>query len=252
MRCRCIDHREGLSKSDVHLWTARLTYHQSAITDLLQILDQGERMRAAQFSFERDRMRFIQTHAIVRQVLAFYCDLDAEALTFLSNRQGKPYLTRLAHGRDLQFSVSHSGDYFVLALRLDQVIGIDIEQTRDLPQAIDIAKRYFTPEESRALAQLEAADQRDAFFAWWTHKEAVVKALGLSLADNLRRVEFALDSTQHLRLKAWDRDRSVAENWFTRRFDPAPGYVAAVAGVHPIRSLSFRTWQSAPNSADFT
>lgn len=246
MTHRCVDHRRGLSKSDVHLWTAQLSYHQSAMTDLLRILDQGEQTRAAQFSFERDRMRFIQTHAIVRQILAAYCDTDAAALTFVRNRQGKPYLTPPAHGPDLQFSVSHSGDYFVLALRLEQVIGIDIEEMRDLPQAIDIARSYFTPEESRALARLQAADQRDTFFVWWTHKEAAVKALGLSLAANLRRVEFALDSTQLLRLVAWDRDRSVAENWFIRRFDPAPGYVAAVAGVHPIRSLSFRTWNYAP------
>ena len=65
----------------------------------------------------------------------------------------------------------------MLALRLDHTIGIDVEEVRDLPQAIDIAKNYFTPAESRALALLQGAVRRDAFFVWWAHKEAAIKAL---------------------------------------------------------------------------
>ena len=72
-------------------------------------------------------------------------DADAATLTFARNRQGKPYLTPWANGPDLQFSLSHSGDYCMLALRLDHTIGIDVEEMRDLPQAIDIAESYFTP-----------------------------------------------------------------------------------------------------------
>jgi hypothetical protein len=38
-----------------------------AIADLLRILSREERTQAAQFSFERDRMRFIQAHGVVRR-----------------------------------------------------------------------------------------------------------------------------------------------------------------------------------------
>lgn len=237
-----VDHRQGLSRADVHVWTAKVSARDSATTDLSRILDEEEQERAARLVFARDRARFIQTHGIVRQILSSYCDTEAAALTFVRNGQGKPYLVPQTNGPRLQFSVSHSGDYCVLALRLDDPIGIDIEEVRYLSHAIDIAKSYFTPEESRALATVGEEHRCDTFFVWWTHKEAAVKALGLSLAANLGRVEFAFNPAGSLRLAAWDGHRSVARKWFTRRLDPAPGYIAAVAGVHPIRSLTLRTW----------
>ncbi len=58
----------GLSSGEIHVWTARLFDDDRATAGLLPILDQEERARAAQFSFERDRTRFIQTHGIVRRI----------------------------------------------------------------------------------------------------------------------------------------------------------------------------------------
>lgn len=237
-----VDHRRGLSLGDVHLWAARFSSDHNETTDLSLVLDQEEHARAGQLSFERDQIRFIQAHGFVRQILASYYGSDAAALTFARNRQGKPYLIPRVNDPDLQFSVSHSGDYCMLAVRLDHAIGVDLEEVRDLPQAVDIAKSHFTPAESRALVVLQGAARRDAFFLWWVHKEAAVKALGLSLAANLGRVEFASDPARGLRLVAWDGNRSVAPKWFTVRLDPAPGYVAAVASMHPIRSLTLRPW----------
>jgi 4'-phosphopantetheinyl transferase len=245
----CVDHRRGLSIGEIHVWAARLVDDHHAAADLLRvflpILDQEERARAAQLSFERDRVRFIQAHGIVRQILANYSGADAATLTFARNRHGKPHLAPPANGPDLQFSVSHSGNYCMLAVRLDDAVGIDVEKVRDLPQAIDTAQSYFTPAENGLLAALQGTDQRDAFFALWTHKEAMVKGLGFCLAANLGRVEFDLDPAGGLRLVAWDGDQSVAQRWSILRLDPAPGYVAAVAGVHPIRSLTLQNWSRA-------
>ena len=136
----------------------------------------------------------------------------------------------------------------MLAVRLDHPIGIDVEQMRDLPGAIDIAQRYFTPAESRVLANLQRTARRDAFFALWTHKEAMVKGLGVGLANNLGRLEFDLDPVGGPRLMAWNGDRSVGQKWSVRRLDPAPGYVAAMASVSPIRSLKLRDWGRAAAS----
>ena len=238
----CVDHRPGLSAGEIHVWTARLVDDHHATTDLLRILSQAERAQAAQFSFERDRTRFIQAHGSVRQILANYSDADAATLTFAHNRHGKPYLVPPANGPDLQFSLSHSGDCCMLAVRLDHSIGIDVERVRDLPRATDIAHSYFTPAESKLLAALQGTAQRDAFFALWTHKEATVKGLGTTLAANLGRLEFDLDPVGGLRLLAWDGDQSVAQDWSVLRLDPAPGYVAAVASMHPIRSLTLQNW----------
>jgi len=237
----CVD-RPALSIGEIHVWTARLADEHHAMADLLLLLSRDERTRAAQFSFERDRMRFIQAHGVVRQILSIYCDADPATLTFARSHHGKPYLIPRANGPNLQFSVSQSSDCCMLAAGFDHAIGIDVEKVRDLPRAIDIVQSYLTPAESRALAALWGTAQRDAFFALWTHKEATVKGLGISLAAHLGRIEFDLDPIGRLRLVAWDGDQSVARKWSIVRLDPAPGYVAAVASAHPMRRLTLHNW----------
>jgi 4'-phosphopantetheinyl transferase len=239
---RCCTDRLDLSIGEIHVWTARLVDDRQVAAALLPLLSQEEGARAAQLSFERDRVRFIQAHGRVRQILSNYSETDAATLTFARNRDGKPYLVPQANCPDLQFSVSHSSDCCMLAVRLDHPIGIDVEKVRDLPRAIDIARYYFTPAESRALAALQETLWRDAFFALWTHKEAIVKGLGLPLEANLDRVEFDLDPVGGLRLLASDGNQSLAQRWSVLRLNPAPGYVAAVASALPIRSLALRNW----------
>jgi 4'-phosphopantetheinyl transferase len=245
MKPSCLHRRPGLSVGDIHVWAARLVADEFATADLSRILDQEEQARAARFSFERDRVRFIMAHGVVRRILADYCDADAAALRFARNEHGKPYLLARASGPDLQFNISHSGNCCLLALRLAHPIGVDVEEVRDLPQAASIAKNYFSHAESSALTGLPETARRDAFFALWTQKEAMVKGFGIGLATNLARVEFDLDPFGIPQLAAFDGDRSIAQKWSIQRLDPAPGFIAAVATVQPIRSLALQNWSRA-------
>ena len=233
----------SLSVGEIHVWTAHLVQDRRVTAALQPLLDRGERARAAQLSFEHDRMRFIQAHGRVRQILSEYSKAGAATLAFARNRNGKPCLVPQANDPTFQFSVSHSSDCCMLAVRLDQLIGIDVERLRDLPRAIDIARTYFAPAERRALNGLRGAAQRDAFFALWTYKEATVKALGINLAANLARVAFDLDQVGTPRVAAWDRDQAVAQSWSVRRLAAAPGYIAALATAHPIGAIVRKTWR---------
>jgi 4'-phosphopantetheinyl transferase len=238
----CADQRPALSIGDIHVWAARLVDDDETIADLLTMLDEGERARAAQFAFERDRARFIQSHAMMRQILSEYSEADPATLTFTRNGHGKPFLVSPPDSPNLQFSLSHSGDFCMLAVRQDRAIGIDVEEIRDLPQAIAIAQSYFTPAESRMLAGLQETARRDAFFALWTHKEALVKGLGVGMAANLAHIEFDVDPASGLRLIGCDGDHSIAQEWSILRIDPAPNYVGAIASVYPVGSLTWHDW----------
>jgi 4'-phosphopantetheinyl transferase len=232
----------GLRDGEIHVWIARLRDDDTATAEFIGVLDQEERARAARFVLEQHRTRFIQSHGIVRQILAGYADSDAAELTFARSQHGKPRLSQAPDGLDVHFSLSHSGDCCIVAVRLGHPVGIDVEQLRDLPQAVNIARRRFTLVESRLLASLTGADQRDAFFVLWTHKEAIVKALGASLATSLDHLEFELDSAGSANLVSWRGDQSIVRNWSIVRLDPAPGYVAAVASLHPFLALKQQAW----------
>lgn len=85
---------------------------------------------------------------------------------------GKPYFPEKP-----PFSLSHSGDFVVLALG-DQALGADVEKLRRAD--FRLASRFFHPAE---YAYLQRCSQPDAVFTQiWTYKEAFLKALGTGLA----------------------------------------------------------------------
>lgn len=89
-----------------------------------------------------------------------------------------------------QLNLSHSRGLIGVALSVVPV-GLDIEWPR--PRlAVDAAERVYTPEEASQLAALAAAERQDAFYAFWTLKEAACKALGLQLWQGLGHARFDL------------------------------------------------------------
>jgi 4'-phosphopantetheinyl transferase len=196
-------------------------------------------------------MQFVQSHAIVRRILAAYAGaVDAADLVFRRGWHGKPRLVGPAAASRLHFSLSHSGDYCILAVGLGQPLGIDLERLHDVPNALEIARRNFTATETRMLAGLRGGTCCDAFFALWTRKEAVSKAMGASLAESLKRAEFEPDIMGHPQLAALDGDRSSARDWMVLGLDPALGYLAALATPRPFRRLRQFVWHGAtPGSA---
>jgi phosphopantetheinyl transferase len=77
----------------------------------------------------------------------------------------------------------------VLAVSLTRPVGIDLEQLRDLPDAKAVAAEMFSAEEQSAWASLPVAQQTRAFMRLWTRKEACLKAWGVGLGFDARRVD---------------------------------------------------------------
>ena len=85
---------------------------------------------------------------------------------------GKPFLPGAP-----PFSLSHGGDFAVLAVgERGTEVGVDVERC-DRPWREAVARRFFTGEEQR---WLEGSGER--FFRLWTRKEAVLKCRGSGLS----------------------------------------------------------------------
>ena len=96
--------------------------------------------------------------------------------------EGKPYI----EGFD-KFSISHSdGSWAVLIDKRECGLDIQYERSCDF---LMIARRFFNPEDAAAVGGIysmgEAAEpeSRAEFFRIWTKREALVKALGLSVVQ---------------------------------------------------------------------
>jgi 4'-phosphopantetheinyl transferase len=163
--------------------------------------------------------------APLRRVLGAYLGLPPAEVFLTEGEHGRPMLAA-GHEQGLGFNWSHSGDHALIAIGRQVSPGIDIERERDRPRALEIARRYFTMEETTALASLSGDDRHLAFLELWTAKEAVLKALGRGIAFGLHRLWISSGSGG-LKLRRLEGDDATA--WQLRRLEPGPALIGALA-----------------------
>jgi phosphopantetheinyl transferase (holo-ACP synthase) len=93
-------------------------------------------------------------------------------------------------------SLSHSGGYAALArAHPDLRVGVDLElhQPRDV---VATARTAFSEAEAQALAAAASDQRAQLFYAMWTVKEALAKALQLPLLEALRSCVLVVDGPE--------------------------------------------------------
>ncbi|MGQ0585167.1 MAG: 4'-phosphopantetheinyl transferase family protein [Reyranella sp.] len=173
----------------VVVWSWRLELEPLSFEAAEALLSDDEKARGLRFVTAALRHRFVAGRARLRSLLGAHLGLDPHALVFAENAFGKP---RLADRPSVHFSLSHSGDQAVLAVSEQREIGIDIERVRPLDH-LDLARRYFHPNEVAAIGGVKASDEQLlAFFRIWTLKEATAKAIGKGLSIPLDSFEVSI------------------------------------------------------------
>lgn len=172
-------------------WSA---LHDDAARDAedWRLLDNDERMRWVAFPHERERWRFLCSHAGLRRRLGLWLGAAPQSLHFEIAAGGKPWLPAWP---DADFSLSHSAEWSALALVRSRTVrvGNDIEAVRPIDAPLTLA-RHALPRESTALATLPPTCQAQGVLRAWTGKEAVLKALGTGLAGPIDAFCLKLDA----------------------------------------------------------
>lgn len=163
------------------MWQARLDRSEEEVSSYLQVLSPDEVRRADRFVFRRDRNHFIVARGTLRTILARYLPLRPADLVFSYSPLGKPALALEANGECLRFNVSHAGDFALYAVTDGRRVGIDIEQVVPERAEEGVARLVFSTHENQVLQMLSGSERVEAFFSYWTLKEAYAKALGMGL-----------------------------------------------------------------------
>jgi 4'-phosphopantetheinyl transferase len=173
--------REG----EIDLWRIDLDRSIKSGDSLYGLLSSDEKERADRFVFQKDRDHFIAGRAALRKILGRYIGLSPQDVRFAARHFGKPYLSP-AH--DLRFNVSHSKGIAIVAVAKNQEVGVDIEFVDRSFDIFSVASSVFRADEVLKLKELSPESQAAAFFAGWTRKEALLKAMGdgLSSSDELQ------------------------------------------------------------------
>jgi len=120
-------------------------------------------------------------------------------------------------------------------------VGIDIEMMRDVPEADQIVKQFFSARERSDYRRLPDSLRKVAFYNGWTRKEAFVKAIGDGLSMRLDSFDVSVVPGEPPKLLAIGGDPGPAKRWYMHSLRPAPGFVAAL--VTEKRAWRFRYWQ---------
>ncbi len=218
-----------LNPDEVHVWKAGLDRTSFQIQSLRNTLAADEQARADRFYFEKDRAHFIVARGVLRTILGRYLNRAPERLSFLYSSYGKPALAGDSDGAAIRFNLSHSDGIALYAITRNREVGIDIERIRfDLAFA-EIAQRIFSAREAATLRTLPTEMQPQAFFRYWTRKEAYIKARGEGLSLPLNQFDVSLVPGESNVTLSTPRNPAEVARWSVQELEAVPGYVAAFA-----------------------
>ena len=213
-----------IHEGETHIWHASPALHSDL--EPAAILSEDEQERMAKFRFVNDQKDFLFYRSTLRILLASYLGAVPSELRFAYSAQGKPYLT--APLGDLEFNLSHTSGLGLFAICRGRRVGVDVERIRKDFAVMEIAGRFFSPAEYRALAQMPKILSHEGFFHCWTRKEAFVKARGEGLSYPLDSFDVSVVPEAEEVTLTTRPDSHEAGNWHLQSLNFFPEHAAAL------------------------
>lgn len=150
-------------------------------------LDAEELLRFERFKFDQHRYAFLASRKLLKSALAMRLNCSISQLAFNLGPQGKPYLTSEINPQGIEFNLTHSDSWALLAID-SSAIGIDTENMQRKTDILNIARHNFHPLEIDFLTA--KAEELQWGFYYWMLKEAYIKYLGAGLSQRLKDFYF--------------------------------------------------------------
>jgi 4'-phosphopantetheinyl transferase len=200
-------------------------------------LNEQDRSRADRFRIPEDRLRFFAGRALLRSTLQECGESSAPVLELTLTSRGRPIL---ANYPEIQFSLSHSGDFVGLALTIQNAVGIDLEAIDRAIRLPELIERIFSSEDLEAFRRLSADDAVNAFFRAWTGKEAYLKARGVGISEGLKEVVVPLEAAASSAPHTFRPEGKGGASWCLQALPLPPGYLGHVVWSDSQKCLDFR------------
>jgi 4'-phosphopantetheinyl transferase len=214
----------------VDIWRIGISSNLTHLNRFSSVMNTDELARSKRYLQLKDRNRFIISRGALRTILGRYLNLRPSSIEFGLHQNKKPYIKNTSNTPPF-YNVSHSGDWIVIAVS-DSEIGVDTELVEQSFDFRDIIKDYFSLGEISYINENEAPCE--GFFKLWTRKEALTKATGKGLDDDLKFVP-GLDGDHFVEAGIL---QSV-NNWVVSSFRLNEKYMASIAAGTQTAAISF-------------
>jgi 4'-phosphopantetheinyl transferase len=144
-------------------------------------LSAHERQRLGRLTNQETRQEFIVCRGVLHLLLSVLSAEEPEHVRVNEDGNGKPRLEEDGHKHALAFNISHTNGLCLIACGREMEVGVDVEYIDPLPELAAMAEKYLAPQEMKKWEELDAAHRTEAFYRYWSAKEALLKALGSGL-----------------------------------------------------------------------
>ena len=182
-----------LKPKDIDIWLWNLDSASGCLSSLERLLSAAERQRAGAFRFSRHQRRYILGRGMLRYLLGLYSELAPETISIGTSVTGKPYVNEKIGGLNFGFNVTHSEHLIAFAFALETRIGIDVELKTRVGEIAGVVNLFLSSTEKAELRRLLPERRLSALLRAWTSKEALLKAEGIGIANDLKSVGLSGD-----------------------------------------------------------
>lgn len=203
--------------SDVSLYAYEHNKNLSPeeFSNLLAFLSFDEQAKVKKFKFRADQEISLLSRFLLRQLLSSHLEILPTEIIFSYSEYQRPFLS------EIDFNVSHAGDWIIIAIAEKGRVGVDVEKIRQVEASV--ADICFTVDEKKIIFREENFDL-EKFFDFWTLKESFLKADGRGLSFPLLDFSFNLDVPPRINFLRSD----INDKWYFRTYELAPEYKLAL------------------------
>ena len=216
----------------IELWQGNSLADDSHYVAYWNVLDEAEKIRARRFTQPTHHKEYVSINAQVRYLLAKIVNQAPEHINIKRTPQGKPYLVEYPN---IAFNLSHTHEYFLLAISENCNLGVDIEYCKSRPNMEGLVNKCFAITERDYWYTFSQQDQLSVFYEFWTRKEAFVKATGDGIVLGLEQC--VIDVNNPKCFMSIPKQCGNTTDWFIHDVDVAKNYCAALVLDQPITDI---------------
>ncbi len=158
----------------------------------LYLLNIKSQSKVLSYKFKRDQVIAFTSEILKYYYLANYLTIKPENIIISYAKYGRPFL--LNNPQNIDFNITHSGEYIIMAIVHNATVGIDIEKIKHNIIPSQLSKIVFSEIEQKLIG-----NNIENFFTLWTKKEAFIKACGNGFSnDSYLKTSFGIEEITHL------------------------------------------------------
>ncbi|WP_141105081.1 4'-phosphopantetheinyl transferase superfamily protein [Rhizobium sp. R339] len=167
------------------------------LSESMPCLSPAEAAKSKSYRSDLNRRNFVIGRTLLRLLVGQLLGFDATQVEFSIGPNGKPHHVDRFGFEWPFFNVSHTPGLIIIALSTESVIGIDAEHVAG-GRYFELYDHVLSVREKIQICALEPSLQPRAFLRVWTRKEALLKAAGFGITQELSEFDVSVGDSSRI------------------------------------------------------